>query len=88
MSAGFAVDESFTFAGCSCADWGAAVTREGAGCAVCAWAANDEDSRGLRRVAATANKTQVTVAIVRIDERRKNSSQTYPDWNLSRAYLV
>jgi hypothetical protein len=73
MSVRFTVDGTVALIECNCAPCGEAAP--GAGCAFCGWAAEAEESCGLSRMAAPANKTHETAAMVKIDERRKRSLQ-------------
>ena len=69
MSARFTVDGTVAFIECNCAACGDAAAFTG--CALCGWAAEAEESCGLSRMAAPANKRHETAAMVKIDERRK-----------------
>jgi len=65
----FTVDGTVALIECNCAACGDAAAC--AGCVLCGWAAEAEESSGLSRMAAAANKRHETVAMVKTDERRK-----------------
>jgi radical SAM superfamily enzyme len=60
-------------AGFNCGPWEAATA--GNGCAFCGCAASAEESCGMIRIAAAAQRKHETAAMVRTDERRKKSSE-------------
>jgi hypothetical protein len=72
MSAGFGCVVTVALTGLSC---GAAVATTGAGCEVCGWAASAHDVREFSRAAAMPKSTHEIAEMVRIDERRKQSSE-------------
>lgn len=69
----FTVDGTVALIECNCAACGG--VEAGASCALWGWAAEAEESCGLSRMAAAANKTHEVAAMVKNDERRKRSLQ-------------
>jgi hypothetical protein len=74
MSAGLAVAGTTALAGISCGAIGALCCAALCSVAFCGWAAKAEAKWELRRIAETPHNRHDTAAMVRTDERRKNSS--------------
>jgi hypothetical protein len=73
MSVRFTVEGTVALIECNCAACDDAAACDG--CALCGWAAEAEESCGLSRMAAAANKRHETAVMVKNDERRKRILQ-------------